>query len=84
MSDEEVRQAVQDAVGEAFDNWATEHPTLASAIDRMSLTDELAKSVRDSDEYRDAVDAYHRGLSQSVFASELLEIAREVLVRLMS
>jgi hypothetical protein len=83
MSDETVRQAVERAVGQAFDGWAAKHPALAGAIDRLTLTDLAATSLRDSDEYRQAVAAYHRGMSESDLAGRLLDIASGVLAGFM-
>ncbi len=44
MSDPRVEAAVATAVAQAFDAWAAEHPTLASVIDRLAMSEQAAES----------------------------------------
>jgi len=70
-----VQQAVVRAVQRAYDAWALEHPSLAAVIDRISLTERAVERLRDSQEYRDAVGAYHRSRSELELLNKLTELA---------
>jgi len=52
-------------------------------IDRISLTDRAVESLRDSDEFRQAVAAYHRGMSETDLLNKLLDLAGPVVSRLL-
>jgi hypothetical protein len=80
----DVRQLVVQAVGRAYDDWAKEHPNLAGAIDRLSVTQRVAESLRASPEYRDALEAYARDRSQLAFLNRLIELAAPVLAALLA
>ena len=84
MSDDTVQQAVAQAVGQAFDLWAVEHPSLAAVIDRITLTQRAAESLRDSDEFRQAVAAYHQGLCEADLLNKLLDLAGPIISRLLA
>jgi ferric-dicitrate binding protein FerR (iron transport regulator) len=79
-----VQQAVEQAVGRAFDAWAAEHPSLAAVIDRIALTERSVASLRETDAYRAAVAAYHRDRSQAELVSRLTDAAAGVLGRLLA
>ena len=83
MSDE-IRQEVERAVERAFDRWAAEHPTLASAVDRITLCRLTATSLRESEQYRAAVDAYRRDMRRADLAERLVGIAAGLLGRFMT
>jgi len=84
MSDELVRQTVARAVAKAYDQWAAEHPSLATVIDRITLTANVVQSLRDSDEYRQAVTAYHRGMSELDLLDRLVELAAPMLATILT
>lgn len=79
MTDELVQQTVVRAIQRAYDGWAIEHPSLANVIDRISLTQNAVESLRDSQEYRDAVAAYHRGMSETDLLARLTALAGPIL-----
>ena len=83
MSDEIVRQAVVRAVQRAYEDWAAEHPSLAAVIDRITLTQRAAESLRDTQEYRDAVAAYHQAASETDFLHRLTELAGPILASIL-
>ena len=83
MSDAIVHKAIADAVGQAYESWAAEHPSLAAVIDRISLTDRAVESLRQSAEYRQAVSDYHRGLNELTLLNQLVELAGPVVQRIL-
>ena len=84
MKDDVVRQTVASAVEQAYDKWAVEHPSLAAVIDRVSLAESTTESIRDSKEYREAVAAYHQGLSEVELVDKLTELAGPILTALLA
>ena len=83
MTDELVQQTVVRAVQRAYQEWAVEHPALAGVIDRISLTQHTVESLRQSQEYRDAVAAYRRGMEETAFLNRLTDLAGPVLAELL-
>lgn len=84
MTDEVVNQTVAKAVERTYDDWATEHPSLAAVIDRITLTKHVVESLRDSQEYRDAIAAYQRGLNETDLLQRLMDLAGPVLTALLA
>ena len=84
MSEQTVQSTVEQAVGQAFDRWSAEHPSLAAVIDHITLTERAVESLRDSDEYRQAVAAYHRGMSETDLLNKLLDLAGPVISSLLA
>lgn len=84
MTDELVQQTVARSVQRAYDDWAVEHPSLAAVIDRITLTQRAVESLRDSEEYREAVAAYHRGLSEADLLARLTELAGPILTAILT
>ncbi len=84
MSNELVQQAIVRAVQISYDKWASQHPSLADVIDRISLTNRAVQSLKDTDQYRQAVDAYHRDLSQENLLNHLLELTGPVVIKLLT
>ena len=72
------------AVGEAFDAWAAKHPSLAAVIDRIELTRRCAESIRDTDEYRQAVESYRDAGTELDLLGRLGELAVAAISRLLS
>lgn len=75
MASEIIQQIVVRAIQQAYDKWADEHPSLAAVIDRITLTEHAAESLRTSDEYRNAVAAYHESKSELALLQQLIELA---------
>ena len=84
MTDQLVEQTVAGAVQRAYDDWAVEHPSLAAVIDRISLTDRTVESLRQSQEYREAVAAYHCGLSELDLLGRLAELAGPIITSILA
>jgi hypothetical protein len=82
MESEPIQQIVVRAVQQAYDAWAVEHPTLASVIDRIELTQQAVESLRQTQAYRDAVDAYHQSQGDVNLLNRLLELAGPILDRI--
>jgi len=80
VSPKTVNALVAAAVGQRFDAWTAEHPSLAAVIDRISLTDRTVESLRQTPAYRQAVDAYHRDHNQLTFLTRLTELAGPILL----
>jgi len=80
---EAVRSAVAAAVGQAYDAWAAEHPSLAAVIDRLTVTQRTAESLRTSQEFRDAVAGFHRGSGELELLNKLVDLAGPILTNLL-
>ncbi len=78
-----VRRTVARAVDKAFDEWAAEHPSLATVIDRAELRTQTVERLRDSEQYAAAVLAYHRARSELALLGRLVDLARPVLAGLL-
>ena len=83
MTDEIIRNTVARAVEQAYKDWAAEHPSLAAVIDRTAFSERAAESLRDSEDYRQAVAGYHRGLTELELLNTLMELARPILSALL-
>ncbi|MBS3734471.1 MAG: hypothetical protein KGY99_06040 [Phycisphaerae bacterium] len=83
MTSDLVRHAVEQAVGEAFDAWAAEHPSLAAVIDRIAVTDRSVASLRKTDAYRRAVAAFYRDRSELDLVGRLTDAAGQILRRVL-
>ena len=79
MNETKVTELVAAAVGQEFDEWALQHPSLAAVIDRISLTERTVQSLRDSAEYRDAVAAYHQDMNELAFLAQIADLAGPIL-----
>ena len=84
MPDENVQQLVVRAVQQAYDAWAVEHPSLASVIDRIELTQQSVESLRQSQAYRDAVEAYHQSQGELQLLNRLLDLAGPILTGILA
>ncbi len=83
MASELIEQIIAHAVQQAYDAWAAQHPTLAAVIDRIALTQQAAQSLRDTEEYRQAVADYHRGMVETDLLNRLLDLAGPVLAKIL-
>lgn len=79
MSDERIEAAVAQAVSQAYESWAVEHPSLATVINRMSISEQAATSLRQSPEFRQAVIDFGKSRSELAFLGQLLELAAPIL-----
>lgn len=80
----QVQQIVAQAVGQAYEAWAAQHPSLAAVIDRVLLTQRTVESLRESAEYRQAVDAFHRDQNELGLLKQLIELAAPLLAGLLA
>ncbi len=83
MASEVVEQIVARAVGQAYEVWAAEHPSLAAVIDRIVVTERTVESLRASEAYRAAVAAYHESRNELDLISKLAELAAPVIDKLL-
>lgn len=83
MSEQPVKQLVEQATEQAWQQWSAEHPSLASVIDRVVLTDRLSVRLRESPGYREAIRNYHQSRNELDLFNELLTLARPMLNRLL-
>ena len=79
MSETDMKAVVAQAVGEAFDNWAAAHPSLAAVIDRSLLIDRTTESLRQSDEYKQAIKDYHDSREEMNILGSLIDLAEKFL-----
>ena len=75
---------MQQAVGQSFEQWASQHPALAAVIDRVRVTDITVASLRNSPEYRQAVADYTQGVTELNLLSQLIKLAGPILVGLLA
>lgn len=84
MNSQKINELVASAVGQSFDAWAAQHPTLAAVIDHVTLTDRTVESLRTSPEYQSAIEAYHRDANELRFLSQLVELVQPILLGLLA
>jgi len=84
MANEQVQQIVVRAVQKAYDEWAGEHPLLAAVIDRITLTQQAVESLRQSQEYRQAVENYQRSSAELELLGSLIELAKPVIAAMLA
>jgi hypothetical protein len=78
MTVENVQQLAVRAVQQAYDAWAAGHPSLASVIDRIELTQQTLESLQPSQPHRDAVAAYYKTGDGPELLRQLTELARPI------
>ena len=79
-----VQQIVVRAIQQAYDAWVIEHPSLASVIDRIELTQQAVESLRQSQGYRDAIEAYHRSRGELELLNRLMDLAGPILAGILT
>ena len=79
MNDGKINEIVAAAVGAKFDEWAALHPSLASVIDRIALTELAVERLRDSQAYRQAMEAYQRDRDEMNLVGRLADLAAPVI-----
>ena len=83
MASERIEHLVTQAVQQAYDVWAAQHPSLAAVIDRIALTEQAAQSLRTSADYRKAVADFHRGLAEVDLLNRLLDLVAPIIAGLL-
>ncbi len=84
MADELVEQILVRATQRAYDGWAVEHPSLAAVIDRITLTQRSIEPLRESEQYKQAVESYQRGRNELELLNKLTEIAGPIIQKILS
>ena len=79
MTDETVQQIVTKAVQQAYEDWAVEHPGLAGVIDGIVLAQRTVESLRDSEQYREALEEYQQARIESNLFNRILTLAGPIL-----
>ena len=82
--DTEIQALLEQAVAQTYDAWSAAHPSLAAALDRITIQDRAATRLRESDEYHQAIDAYHEARNETHFLNRLLDLAGVILPTLMA
>ena len=83
MAADALEQNIARAVNQAYDAWAALHPNLAAVIDRITVTDHAAESLRATPEYRQAVADFHAGLAETDLLNRLLDLAGPILANIL-
>ena len=79
-----VQRVAVRAVQQAYDAWAADHPSLASVIDRIELTQQALESLRPSRAHRDAVDAYYNSCDGPELLRRLTELAKPIIAGILA
>jgi len=79
MTEDTVQQIVTKAVQQTYEDWATEHPSLAGVIDGIVLTERTVESLRDSEQYRSAIADYQEARIESNLFNRILDLAGPIL-----
>jgi hypothetical protein len=77
--DTKVKEITENAIGQAFDAWAAQHPSLAGVLDRIELTDRVVDRLRDSPEYKAAVESYVQGRVEIDLLGSVVKLAGQLL-----
>ena len=83
MESESVQPTVEKAIGQAFADWAVEHPSLAAVVDKIVIAERSAERLRETDEYKQAVAAYNDSRSELDLFNQLLTIASPIIQQLL-
>jgi len=83
MENDIIQSTVEKAVRQAYADWAVEHPNLAAVIDRIVIAERSAERLRETDEYKQAVAAYHDSRNELDLFNQLLAIASPILQQLL-
>ncbi len=74
-----MKTIVAQAVAEAFDTWAQSHPSLAAVIDKALLMERTTESLRQSDEYKQAIKDYADSREEMNILGNLVDLAEQIL-----
>ncbi len=80
----EVQQLVEAVVGGKYDEWAVQHPSLASVINRIAVINQTVESMRDTEEYKAAVAEYVQGRIEVDFINKIIDLAGPIITKLLS
>ncbi len=80
----DIQPLVAKAVEQAFDAWAAEHPALAAAIDRLSVTQTAVESLRRSPQFAAAIAAAGQARTELDLAQTLLALATPLVAGLLT
>lgn len=83
MTDQRVRELVEQAVSDRYGAWAGRHPSLASVIDRMTVVEQAAQSIRATPAYAEAVAQYHQAGGEQELLGRLLGLAETVVATIL-
>ena len=70
-----IQTAVTEATGQAYRTWARAHPSLAGVIDRAVLIERTAQSLRNSPQYKQAIDGFYETRNEMNLLNQLMELA---------
>lgn len=83
MANEIVESTVQRAVRQAYADWSVEHPNLAAVIDQIVITERSSERLRETDEYTQAVAAFHDSRNELDLFNRLLSLAGPIIQQLL-
>ncbi|MBN1555672.1 MAG: hypothetical protein JXA11_13085 [Phycisphaerae bacterium] len=83
MANEIVESTIQRAVQQAYADWAVEHPNLSAVIDQIVVTERSAERLRETDEYQQAVAAFHTSRNELDLFRQLLNLAGPIVQQLL-
>jgi hypothetical protein len=78
-----LRAALETATSQAYETWAKQHPSVARFLDRITVLENIATRLRDSDEYRQAVAGYHEGKNELDLLQQLITLAGPLIGKLL-
>ncbi len=78
-----IQSAVQQATQQAYGEWATAHPSLASVIDRVVLTERTAESIRQSSEFKQALAGFYESQNELDLVNKLIDLAGPILQKVL-
>ena len=78
-----IQDIVARAVGEAYDAWAKQHPSLAAVIDRMALSELAAQSLRQSPEFKAAVEEFGHSSVELDLVNKVIDLVGPILMSIL-
>lgn len=82
MNTHELRTLVNEKIDARWPDWATRHPHLAAAVDRVRLVDSTVERLRDDPRFIQAMHAADLDEARLADASRLLSLVDEWIRRL--
>ncbi|MFP4054548.1 MAG: hypothetical protein ACLFV7_11875 [Phycisphaerae bacterium] len=84
MASETIARTLQQATQQAYRRWATEHPSLATVLDELRLQERVEQSLRETPEFRNAVESYRQARCEICLLRELTATAGRLLAGLLA